>query len=239
MNPMMDPDLLAARSESRATTLNSVYNFVYGWMAVALAVSGVVAWLMAEALRTGSVPFSPGLLMVCAVAEVALVVVLSWCIDKLAPTTAAILFMVYAALNGVTLSVLLLVYAAATVQLAFFSTAGMFAAMALVGTMTKRDLSWIGRYGLMLLLGIIIASVVNIFVGSSGLDLIITYVGVAVFVGLTAWDAQKVRALAESQGDLGRETVSRYGILCALSLYLDFINLFIYLLRILGRGGRE
>lgn len=238
MNPMLDPDALAARSASRSVSLNRVYNFVYGWMAAALAVSGVVAWLVANAAANGSMALTPGLFMGCAIAELVLVIVLSAAVMKLAPAIAALLFVGYAALNGVTLSVLLLVYAKATVQMAFFVAAGTFAAMALVGTTTRRDLSGVGRYAVMALIGIVIASLVNLFMRSTGLDAILSYVAVAVFVALTAWDAQKVRMLAdrEQSGTLDSATVNRLGILCALTLYLDFINLFIYLLRILGRN---
>lgn len=238
MNPMLDPDALAARSASRSVGLNRVYNFVYGWMAAALAVSGVVAWMVANAAANGRLALSQGLLMGCAIAELVLVVVLSAAVMKLAPAIAALLFVGYAALNGVTLSVLLLFYAKATVQMAFFVAAGTFAAMALVGTTTRRDLSGVGRYAVMALIGIVIASLVNLFMRSTGLDAILSYVAVAVFVALTAWDAQKVRMLAEQEqsGSLDPATVNRLGILCALTLYLDFINLFIYLLRILGRN---
>lgn len=237
-NPMLDPDALAAQSASRSVSLNRVYNFVYGWMAAALAVSGVVAWMVANAVMAGRMTLTPGLVLGCAVAEVALVFVLSAAVMKLAPAVAALLFVGYAALNGVTLSVLLLVYARATVQTAFFVAAGTFAAMAIVGTTTRRNLSSIGRYALMALIGVIIASLVNLFMRSTGLDAILSYVAVAVFVGLTAWDAQRVRRLAEAEqsGELDAATVNRLGLLFALSLYLDFVNLFIYLLRILGRN---
>lgn len=238
MNPMLDPDALAARSASRSVSLNRVYNFVYGWMAAALAVSGVVAWMIANAVVAGNMTLTPGLLMGCAIAELVLVLVLSAAVMKLTPAIAALLFVGYAALNGVTLSVLLLVYAKTTVQMAFFVAAGTFAAMAIVGTTTRRDLSGIGRYAVMALFGIVIATLVNFFMKSSGLDAILSYVAVAVFVALTAWDAQKVRMLAnqEQNGTLDSATINRLGILCALTLYLDFLNLFIYLLRILGRN---
>ncbi len=236
MNQMLDPDLLATRSESRAAGLNRVYNFVYGWMAVGLALSGLVAWLVADAALSGAFTLTPGTLIFCAVVEVVLVLVLSMAIHKLAPAAAAGLFLAYAALNGVTLSVLLLVYAASTIQTAFFAAAGTFAAMALFGTLTRRDLSTLGRVCSMALIGLVIATLINLFLRNSGLDAILCYLGVAVFVGLTAYDAQKVRHLADAAGELDRPTVSRLGILCALSLYLDFINLFIYLLQIFGRN---
>ncbi|HIV09874.1 MAG TPA: Bax inhibitor-1/YccA family protein [Candidatus Spyradenecus faecavium] len=236
MKPMMDPDALAMRSEARAVGVNRVYNFIYGWMAAGLAVSGLVAWMVANAVATGSFQLSSGTLIVCLVAEIALVFALSFAIHKLAPMAAAALFMVYAALNGVTLSILLLVYDIGTIQTAFFATAGTFAAMAVFGTVTKRDLSTLGRVCMMAVIGLIVASLVNVFMRNTGLQAVICYVGVAAFVGLTAYDAQKVRELADAADRLDAPTVARLGILGALQLYLDFINLFIYLVQILGRS---
>lgn len=236
MKPMMDPDALAMRSEARAVGVNRVYNFIYGWMAAGLAVSGLVAWMVANAVATGSFQLSSGTLIVCLVAEIALVFALSFAIHKLAPMAAAALFMVYAALNGVTLSILLLVYDIGTIQTAFFATAGTFAAMAVFGTVTKRDLSTLGRVCMMAVIGLIVASLVNVFMRNAGLQAVICYVGVAAFVGLTAYDAQKVRELADAADRLDAPTVARLGILGALQLYLDFINLFIYLVQILGRS---
>lgn len=236
MKPMMDPDALAMRSEARAVGVNRVYNFIYGWMAAGLAVSGLVAWMVANAVATGSFQLSSGTLIVCLVAEIALVFALSFAIHKLAPMAAAALFMVYAALNGVTLSILLLVYDIGTIQTAFFATAGTFAAMAVFGTVTKRDLSTLGRVCMMAVIGLIVASLVNVFMRNTGLQAVICYVGVAAFVGLTAYDAQKVRELADAADRLDASTVARLGILGALQLYLDFINLFIYLVQILGRS---
>ena len=236
MKPMMDPDALAMRSEARAVGVNRVYNFIYGWMAAGLAVSGLVAWMVANAVATGSFRLSSGTLIVCLVAEIALVFALSFAIHKLAPMAAAALFMVYAALNGVTPSLPLLVYYLGTIQTAFFATAGTFAAMAVFGTVTKRDLSTLGRVCMMAVIGLIVASLVNVFMRNTGLQAVICYVGVAAFVGLTAYDAQKVRELADAADRLDAPTVARLGILGALQLYLDFINLFIYLVQILGRS---
>ena len=205
-------------------------------MAAGLAVSGVVAWMVANAVESGSFQLTQGTLIVCAIAEVALVFALSFAINKIAPAAAAVLFMVYAALNGVTLSVLLLVYAIGTIQTAFFATAGTFAAMAVFGTVTKRNLDMVGRIAFMALIGLIIASLVNLFMRNSGLDALLCYVGVGIFVALTAYDAQKIRELADNAHRLDSATVARLGILGALQLYLDFINLFIYLVQILGRN---
>lgn len=236
MNPIFDNDSVAMRNESRAVSVNRIYNFVYGWMAAGLAVSGVVAWMVANAVESGSFQLTQGTLIVCAIAEVALVFALSFAINKIAPAAAAVLFMVYAALNGVTLSVLLLIYSIGTIQTAFFATAGTFAAMAVFGTVTKRNLDMVGRIAFMALIGLLIASLVNIFMRNSGLDALLCYVGVGIFVALTAYDAQKIRELADNAHRLDSATVARLGILGALQLYLDFINLFIYLVQILGRN---
>ena len=240
MNTMYDPDALArAHASSFTTSLNHVYNFTYGWMAFGLLISGVVAYFVAQAFSSETFVPSRGLFMGCFLVEILLVIGLSSMIHKIAVPLAALLFMVYAAVNGVTLSVIFLAFDLATIQSVFFVTAGTFAGMALYGSLTRKHLSGMGRICVMGLWGIILASLVNIFLGSSGLDTIITYIGVLIFVGLTAWDAQKVRLLAEQQNQLDTTTVRRLGLLCALELYLDFINLFIYLLRIFGGKGRD
>jgi FtsH-binding integral membrane protein len=237
---MYDPDALArAHASSFTTSLNRVYNFTYGWMAFGLLISGVVAYFMAQAFGTEVLVPSRGLFMGCFIVEILLVLGLSAMIHKMAVPLAALLFMVYAAVNGVTLSVIFLVFELATIQSVFFVTAGTFAGMALFGSLTRKNLSGMGRICVMGLWGIILASFVNIFLGSSGLDAIVTYGGVLIFVGLTAWDAQKVRILAEQQNQLDAGTVRRLGLLCALELYLDFINLFLYLLRFFGGKGRD
>ena len=233
MNTWMDPDTLAVRSEAQSVGVNRIFNFVYGWMAVGLAISGLVAWVVANAVRAGEFPIAH-LWVVCMVLEVGLVLAITWGFQKLSPMAAAVLFAVFAAVNGLTLSAVLLIYSVSTVQLTFFITAGMFAGMALVGTLTTRSLSFVARLCVMGLWGVIIASLVNLFLRSSALDFGISLLGVALFTGLTAWDAQKVKQLAEAEGELDGATVRKLGILCALSLYLDFVNLFLYLLRLLG-----
>lgn len=231
---MYNPDTLTSESKRMAVSLNRVYNFVYGWMALGLALSGIVAFMVAQSITPENAGNLGTIVLGCFVAELVLVFVLAGAIHKMSPAVAALLFLGYSALNGVTLSVILLAYTPATVQTAFFVAAGMFAGMALFGTLTKMNLSTMGRICMMAVWGLIIASLVNIFMHSTGLHAIITYAGVAIFVGLTAWDAQKVRILAEQQASLDDNTLRKLGILCALELYLDFINLFIYLLRIFG-----
>ncbi len=240
MNTMYDPDALAsAHAADFSTSLNRVYNFTYGWMALGLAISGIVAYFVAQAFVTGNVIPPRGLFMGCCIVEILLVLGLSAMIHKLAVPMAALLFSLYAAINGVTLSVVFLTFSMATIQSVFFVTAGTFAGVALFGSLTRKNLSGVGRLCLMGLWGIILASIVNIFMKSSGLYAMMNYIGVALFVGLTAWDAQKVRLLAEQQHAMDATTVRRLGILCALELYLDFINLFLFILRLLGGKARD
>jgi FtsH-binding integral membrane protein len=167
------------------------------------------------------------------IAEFALVFGITAAINKLSLTTATLLFVLYSVINGATLSSIFLVYTTSSIASVFFITAGTFAAMALFGYTTKKDLTALGPILLMGLLGIIIASVVNMFVDSSGLNLIVSYLGVLIFVGLTAYDSQKIKQMMLQAPDAG-EGMQKLALLGALSLYLDFINLFLYLLRIIG-----
>lgn len=238
MHSIYDPDTLAHSSGSDfSLSLNRIYNFVYGWMATGLLVSGLVAYFVAQMFIEQPPPL--GLFKICCIVEVLLVLGLSALIHKMPLPLAALTFLAYAALNGVTLSVVFLVFELAAIQSVFYITAGTFAGMALFGSLTRKNLSGLGRICIMGLWGIILASIVNFFLGADELQSIISYVGVAIFVGLTAWDAQKVRALAEQQNQMDSLTVRRLGLLCALELYLDFINLFLYLLRIFGRKDRS
>ena len=155
-------------------------------------------------------------------------------INKLSLTTATLMFILYSVINGALLSYIFLAYTASSVATVFFITAGTFAAMAIVGYTTKTDLSSMGKILFMALIGLIIATIVNIFIKSDGLTMILSYVGVLIFVGLTAWDSQKIKQMLLQAPDAG-EGAQKLALLGALTLYLDFINLFIYLLRIFGR----
>jgi len=206
---------------------------VYGWMAVGLGLTAVVAFAVAgspEILRTlvGNRLVFFGLV----IAELGLVFYLSSRADRMAPGTAVGLFTLYSALNGVTLSVVLLAYTGESVTTTFVVTAGMFGALALFGSTTKRSLAGAGQFFMMGLVGLILASIVGVFWHSDALQFLISVVGVIVFTGLTAWDAQRLKqmALALPAGQAGA-----YAIVGALSLYLDFINLFLMLLRFTGR----
>ena len=169
------------------------------------------------------------------VAQIGLVFFLSARVDRIAPSTAAVLFVIYSALTGVTFSVLLLAYTGASITTTFVVTAGMFGALAVFGTTTKRSLAGAGQFFFMGLVGLILASIVGMFWNNDALQFLISVVGVIVFTGLTAWDAQRLKEMAAA---VPPERVGAYAIVGALSLYLDFINLFLFLLRFLG-GRRD
>ena len=219
---------------SPALQVGAVFRRVYGWMALGLAVSGVIAWYTAASGLWQKVLVGPGIIG-CIVAELALVIGLSSMIRKLSPLAAAAMFLAYAAVNGLTLSVVFIAYELAAVQKVFFITAGMFAGLALWGTFTKNDLSSIGSVCMMAIWGLIIAGVVNIFLGSSQLEFICSFIGILVFSGLTMYDAQKIKMMAAQEGTLDGSAVSKLAVIGALELYLDFVNLFLHILRFFGR----
>jgi hypothetical protein len=204
---------------------------VFAWMSTGLLITAVVAVSVASSpslIRT--VGESAWILLLV---ELGLVMAISWGINHMSSTVAAGLFLVYSAVNGMTLSFIFLVYTTASISSTFFITAGVFGGMAAYGYFTKRDLTSWGSLLVMGLFGIILASIVNIFLHSETIYWAITYIGVIIFVGLTAYDTQKVKLMAESGGD--EETRNKGAVLGALSLYLDFVLLFIYLLRIFGK----
>jgi len=207
---------------------------VYNWMALALFVTGIVAYITATTPQMinyiiGSKILFYGLIL----GELGLVVYLTARIHKMSQTTAIASFLIYSALNGLTMSVIFLVYTTSSIATTFFVTAGTFAAMSFYGYTTKKDLTSIGNMAFMALIGIIIASIVNFFLKSEMMYWIITYLGVAIFVGLTAYDTQKLKEIG-SRGFSDQENMEKMSVLGALTLYLDFINLFLFLLRILG-----
>jgi hypothetical protein len=238
---MMDYEEMNYQSLSRDRQMEASLAFptlmrkTYLWMAMALVITGLTAYVVAtNAALTQFLFTHSSLIWVLFLAEIGLVIGLSAAIRKISLPTATLMFVVYAALNGITFSSLFFVYTMGSLASTFFITAGTFGAMSLVGFFTKADLSSMGKILLMALIGLIIASVVNIFVGSSGLELLMTYVGVLIFVGLTAYDTQKIKQMFLSAPDAS-ESTQKYAVLGALTLYLDFINLFLYLLRIFGR----
>ena len=212
----------------------SLMRKVYLWMTLALAITGFTAHIVSTNFGIQNfIADHPWIMIAAIVAELVLVIAVSARIDRLSLSTATLLFIAYAVLNGLTLSPILMVYTQSSVAKVFFITAGTFGAMALFGSRTRRDLSMMGRILIMGLIGIIIASVVNIFLKSSGFEMILSYLGVAIFVGLTAWDAQKIKMML-AQCEAPDEEAHKVALLGSLSLYLDFVNLFLYLLRIFG-----
>jgi len=220
--------------------VNSFIQSVYNWMAVGLGLTGITAFTVANSPAMMQLIFGNRLLFFgLIIAELVLVFSISARVDKMQASTATALFILYAVLNGLTLSVIFLAYTASSIASTFFICAGTFLACSIYGMMTKRDLTSMGGFLMMGLIGIIIASVVNMFVQSSGMAMVISYIGVLLFVGLTAYDTQKLKHMAMTQPDGLDGAVLRKGaILGALSLYLDFINLFLMLLRIFG-GSRD
>lgn len=208
---------------------------VYQWMTVGLLVTAGTAYYVAGSPAILQALFGSGFgIIVLAIAVFALPLVLMGAIARLSAFAATAIFVVYSALMGAFLSSVLLVYTGASVMQAFLTTAGMFAAMSIYGTVTKRDLTSMGSFLMMGLIGLIIAMVVNIFLKSAAMTFVISAVGVLIFTGLTAYDTQRIRAFGEN-APLGDTTALRRGaLLGALTLYLDFINLFLMLLRIMG-----
>ncbi|WP_298661961.1 Bax inhibitor-1/YccA family protein [uncultured Barnesiella sp.] len=223
------------KSTATSSVLSTVMRKVYVRMFLALVVTAFTALYVASspALQTtilGSRAIFFGLM----IAELAVVFVLSGMLHKLSTATATLLFYLYAILNGVVFSSIFVVYELGSIAYTFFITAGVFGAMSVYGLVTKNDMTRFGSYCVMALFGLIIATVVNIFVASSTLDWIISFVGVALFIGLTAWDTQKIKNAAY---EVEPSQMGKLATIGALSLYLDFINLFLYLLRFFGRSN--
>lgn len=224
------------RTSDLPATFAKVMHNVYTWMALGLAMTALTAMIVADspalvyAIFTNKVLFW-GMLL----GELGLVFILSARINKMSFATAGLMFALYAIVNGVTLSSVLLAFTSESVTSTFLVTAGTFGAMSLIGYTVKKDLTGLGNILFMLLIGLIIATLVNIFMHSSGLAMIMNYAGVIIFVGLTAYDTQKIKLMV-SEASLYGETdeVNKLALMGSLALYLDFVNLFLYLLRFLG-----
>ncbi len=227
----------ATRSE---VTIASLFmRQVYQWMTVGLALTAVTAWFVAgsESIRT-AIFSSSFILIALVVAQIGLVIAISAAIQKMSAFTATALFLLYSALTGVTLSSVFIVYPMGSIVNAFVVTSGTFLAMSVYGWVTKRDLTAMGSFLMMGLFGLLIAMVVNIFLQSSMMDFVISGVGVLIFTGLTAYDTQKIKEFG-ANAPLNDATAVRRGvILGALTLYLDFINLFLMMLRFMS-GNRD
>lgn len=211
---------------------------VYTWMAFAMIITGLTAYFVASSPSILSMIYGNKLLFYgLLAAELGFVWGITGKIESLSLTTATLMFILYSIINGATMASIFLLYTMESIGNVFFITAGTFAVMAFIGHTTNVDLTSLGKILLMGLIGIIIASLVNIFVGSSFLQLIVSYVGVVIFVGLTAYDAQAIKSMLMTQ-DTADEEAQKIAIVGSLMLYLDFINLFIHLLRIFG-GRRD
>ena len=217
-------------NEQAGSRVQTYMSHVYGWMTVGLLLTALVAWFASSNLALIQLLYKG--MWVLIIAELALVFVISGMINRLSGAAATTLFMLYSVLNGCTFSIYFLVYTSSSIASVFFITAGMFAALAFYGYTTKRDLSSFGRFLFMGLIGLVIASLVNMFMHSEPLMWAVTYIGVFVFAGLTAYDTQKLKELGDGLPQDDQNIFRRYVILGALQLYLDFINLFIMLLRI-------
>lgn len=227
----MNSDLVLEKEQLQAAFISKVY----GWMSIALVVTGVIAMWAASTPSVRNFIF-PGTTMipfyVLIAAEFGAVIYLSARIHKMSAETAGVVFLLYAILNGLTLSMVFLIYTSSSIASTFLVTAATFGAMSAYGYLTKRDLTSIGNLAFMALIGLVIASVVNIFMQSELMYWVITYAGVLIFVALTAYDTQKIKRMASYEDS--DEDSKKKSILGALTLYLDFVNLFLYLLRFMG-----
>ena len=224
--------------KTRAEVLVSDYiRSVYNWMGIGLALTGFVAYYVSTSENLLRLIFgNPLILIVLIIAELGLVFAIAGMVNRMSAGTATALFVIYSGLNGVTLSSIFLVYVQASIVSTFFICAATFIACSIYGWTTKKDLTSLGGFMMMGLIGIIIASLVNMFIQSSSMSMIISYIGVFVFVGLTAYDTQKIKNMAMTQpANLDGAVIRKGAILGALSLYLDFINLFLMLLSIFGQ----
>lgn len=231
------PQTQGYASSTTLAAVNVYMRKVYQWMCAGLAVTSVVAYGVAGSPEIQSAIFGNSLVMILLiVAQFGLVIGLSAAVHRMSAATATGLFLLYSALTGATLSSIFLVYPMGSIANAFLVTTGTFLAMSIYGATTKRDLTGMGSFLAMGLIGLVIAMVVNIFLASQMMDFVISAVGVLIFTGLTAYDTQKLRAFGEA-APLGDGTaVQRGAILGALTLYLDFINLFLMLLRLFGNS---
>ncbi len=237
---MSYPSRSMQTTQSRVEVVNAFMRGVYGWMCLGLLLTAAASAFtvsspaMMQAIFGNQIVFF-GLI----IAEFGLVIAISAAINRLSAGTASGLFLLYSALNGITLAAIFAIYAKAVIINAFLVTGGMFGAMSLYGLLTKRDLTSMGSFLFMGLIGIIIASIVNIFTKSAMMDFVISCVGVLVFLGLTAYDTQKLRVMGEMAPADDATAVRRGTILGALTLYLDFINLFLMMLRLFSGSNRS
>lgn len=229
--------IIRQQEMTNASTFKVLMRKVYLWMTLALMITGITAAGVANSSNILALIYSSQVVMWgIIIAEFGLVIYISARLEKLSLSTATTLFALYSILNGVMLSSIFLLYSTSIISKVFFITAGTFGVTALYGYATKKDLSSLGNILFMALIGLVIATIVNVFMKSAMFDLILSYIGVIIFVGLTAWDSQKIKHMMMVQQDAD-ESAQKLALIGALSLYLDFINLFLYLLRIFGRSN--
>ncbi len=219
---------------------NALLKNVYLWMTAGLLLTTVVAYVIGSNQQLLSRLYSTGAIYILIIAQLVIVFMLSMRIQKMSSMSAIAWFAVYSICTGAMLSAVIAVYAKAVIARAFLTTALMFAFMSVYAMTTKSDLSRMGNILVMAIIGMLVASLVNLFLRSEAIYYALSYVGVAIFCGLTAWDTQKIISLNNEYGyGIDEETFVKLSIICALQLYLDFINIFLYLLRIFGRGNRN
>ena len=234
-------DSLTLQKTQVQVRVNSFVRSVYNWMAIGLGITGIVAYSVANLPEVRNVIFGSGIVFFgLIIAQLVLVFTMSARIYRMQAGTATLLFLLYSALNGTTLSSIFLAYAQSSITSTFFVCSATFVACSVYGWTTRRDLTSMGGFLTMGLIGIVIASLVNLFIQSSAVSTIVSYIGVLVFVGLTAYDTQDIKNMAMAQpADIDGGAVRKGAILGALKLYLDFINLFLMLLRIFGSSREE
>jgi FtsH-binding integral membrane protein len=229
------PAWISASTAETGMRVRAFIRSVYAWMFGGLLLTAFSSlWVVSSKSMQQLIWGNRAMLIVLIIAEFGLVIAISAGMRRFSAATAASMFLIYSLLNGLTLSAIFFVYSGASIMQAFVVAGGMFGAMSVYGLVTKRDLTSWGSFFFMGLIGIVICAVVNLFLHSSGLAFVISLIGVFVFVGLTAWDTQKLKAFATVGGPM-QENLAVYG---ALTLYLDFVNLFLFLLRILGDRRR-
>ena len=207
---------------------------VYIWMTLALVITGLTAMVTAKSEALMTFIFTNNwALIALMILQLGLVFYFSARLNRMSFSTATAVFILYSAITGLTFSSIFVVFSMSSIATTFFITAGMFAAMALVGSFTKKDLSGMGKFALMALIGLIIAGIVNMFLRNAMMDFIVSGIGVLVFAGLTAYDSQKIRQMLQMQSEIN-ESTQKLALFGSLSLYLDFINIFLYLLRFFG-----
>lgn len=228
----MKNDFIVHDTSSHKTSINNFMNLVYMIMFFGVFLTGIVAYLLSTNATVLNLMYANSGVWVLFLLQIGLVIILSAFVEKLSTSMATLLFIAYSALTGVTFSAFFVVYTSTSIASAFFVTAGMFAALSLYGYTTQRNLSSIGKFLFMALVGLILATLVNLFLHNGTLDWIITYAGVAIFAGLTAHHTQKIKEMSYHLSEENGKTYKNLAILGALQLYLDFINLFIMILKI-------